>query len=100
MNHNCLNLALAMAVGFLCNACTHEAIIPDGKNVTVQREPVNSKCAEIGKVQGSVATTTGTIEQAIEDMKLDASRQGANYVHMESTGAMGTSVSGIAYHCP
>ena len=100
MNRNSINLALALVVGFLCNACSHEALVPDAKNVTVQREPVNAKCVEIGKVQGSVATTTGTIEQAIEDMKLDASRRGANYVHMESTGAMGTSVSGIAYHCP
>lgn len=81
-------------------ACSSKPIIPDTKNVTVKRENPNKDCKEIGPVQGSVATTSGTIQQAIEDMKMDAARKGGNYVRMEQTSAYGTSVSGTAYDCP
>lgn len=81
-------------------ACSSQPIVPEAKNITLSRENPDEDCREIGLVQGSVATTTGTIEQAIEDMKLDAARKGATHVRMEATGAMGTSVSGTAYQCP
>lgn len=91
------NALIALAVV----ACSHHPIIPDAKNVEISRQaPKDSECKSLGKVQGFVITSTGTIEQAIEDMKLDASRKGANYIQMESTGAMGTSVSGEAFFCP
>ena len=81
-------------------ACSSKPIIPAAENVKLARANPSKDCREIGPVQGSVATTNGTIEQAIEDMKLDAARKGANYVRMESTSAYGTSVSGTAYDCP
>jgi hypothetical protein len=81
-------------------SCSSQPIVPDAKNVTLKREEPKPKCREVGRVQGSVSTKSGTVEQAIEDMKLDAARKGANYVRMEATSAMGTSVSGTAYSCP
>lgn len=89
-------LTATMAIG----ACSSQPIIPEAKNIKLSRENPDSDCVEIGKVQGSVSTNKGTIEQAIEDMKLDAARKGATYVRMESTSALGTSVSGTAYQCP
>ena len=80
--------------------CSSHPIVPEAKNITLSREDAKKSCVEIGKVQGSVTTSKGTIEQAIEDMKLDAARKGANYVRMESTSAYGTSASGTAYKCP
>jgi nucleoside phosphorylase len=88
--------SLTLAIG----ACSSQPIIPDAKNIKLSRENAAKDCREIGPVQGTVSTNRGTIEQAIENMKLDAARKGANYVHMESAGAMGTSVSGTAYQCP
>jgi hypothetical protein len=88
------------AVALALSACSHQPIIPEAKNIKLARENPDSDCVEIGKVQGSVKTVKGTIEQAIEDMKLDAARKGANYVRMESTSAMGTSVQGTAFQCP
>ncbi len=90
-------ITLALAT---LTACSSQPVVPEAKNVKVARENPDSDCTEIGKVQGSVSRNKGTIEQAIEDMKLDAARRGANYVRMETTGAMGTSTSGTAYHCP
>ena len=90
----------ATFLGAALVGCSHEPLVPEAKNVTVRREDPSAKCRELGQVQGSVGTTTGTVEQAIEDMKLDAARKGANFVQLQTTGAMGTSVSGTAYHCP
>ena len=95
MNKTLLLLALTSLA-----ACSHQAIIPEAKNVKIARENPPSDCREIGRVLGQVRTTAGSIEQAVDDMKLDAARKGANYVRMESTGAMGTSASGTAYQCP
>jgi hypothetical protein len=81
-------------------ACSSQPIIPEAKNIKISRDNPPSDCREIGKVQGSVATSKGTLEDAIEDMKLDAARKGATYVRMESTGSYGTSASGTAYQCP
>lgn len=92
-------LCLGIAATLLA-ACSHQPIIPEAKNVDVKRENPPGDCREIGRVLGQVRTTAGSIEQAIDDMKLDAARRGANYVRIESTGAMGTSVSGTAYQCP
>jgi hypothetical protein len=80
--------------------CSSQPIVPEAKNVKISREDPSKKCAEIGKVQGSVQTASGTVEQAIEDMKLDAARKGANFVRMEATSAYGTSASGTAFQCP
>ena len=81
-------------------ACSHQPILPDAKNVKVQREDPSPKCVDFGQVTGTVSSSRGTLDEAIEDMKLDAARKGANFVKVESTGAMGTSITGHAYNCP
>lgn len=93
-------LALAIAFATLGTGCSSHPIVPEAKNVEVSRNDAGRKCREIGPVQGSVVTAKGTVEQAIENMKLDAARKGANFVRMETTSALGTSVSGTAYFCP
>ena len=93
-------LGAASVTALLLTHCGSHPIVPDAKNVTVTRDRIAKDCREIGPVQGSVASVHGTIEQAIDDMKLDASRKGANYVQMGSTSAYGTSASGTAYFCP
>ncbi len=98
-----LRLTILLAAGasaLLLTRCGSHPIVPDAKNVTVTRDRISKSCREIGPVQGSVISVNGTIEQAIDDMKLDASRKGANYVQIGSTSAYGTSASGTAYFCP
>ncbi|MES2963681.1 MAG: DUF4156 domain-containing protein [Bdellovibrionota bacterium] len=90
---------LAVSV-LILSSCSSQPIVPEGKNVKISRENPSESCREIGTVQGSVKTAVGTIEQAIEDMKLDAARKGANFVRMEATSALGTSASGTAFQCP
>lgn len=81
------------------SSCSSHPVVPEAKNVKVSRDDADSDCQDLGRVQGSVKTAKGSIEDAIEDMKLDAARKGANYVRMEAAGAMGTSAAGTAYRC-
>ncbi len=95
-----MNFGITVMTLSLMIACSSQPVIPEAKNVKVSREDADSDCKDLGPVQGSVSTAKGTIEQALEDMKLDAARKGANYVRMQATSAMGASVSGTAYMCP
>ncbi|MBY0384031.1 DUF4156 domain-containing protein [bacterium] len=83
----------------LLAGCSSHPIKPEGKNVEVSRNEAGKDCKEIGRVEGRVKNTKGTFEEALEDLKLDAARKGANYVKMEQAGAMGQSVAGVAYFC-
>ncbi len=92
--------ALAIAgLTLVLISCSSQPIVPTAESVTVSREDADKDCREIGRVIGNTSTANGTIEQAIEDMKLDAARKGANFVRIESTGAMGSSIAGTAYQC-
>ena len=90
---------VAALVLMIATGCSSHPVKPTADSVKVSRDDADKDCVEIGTVQGSVATTKGTVEDAIEDMKLDAARKGANYVQMGAASALGTSVSGTAYKC-
>ena len=92
---------VCLVLGFVAffSACSSHPIKPEGKNVEVSRNDADKDCKEIGRVEGRVKNVKGTFDEAMEDLKLDAARKGANYVKMEQTGAMGQSVAGVAYFC-
>ena len=92
--------ALAISALAIFSSCSHQAIVPEAKNVRIAREEPAKNCRNLGHVEGSVITAQGKIEDAIEDMKLDAARKGANFVQMGQTSALGKNVAGIAFQCP
>ncbi len=100
MRRNFIAVTLVPCFSGILTACSSQPIIPEAKNIKLARENPSKDCVEIGRVQGAVKSVHGTIEQAIEDMKLDAARKGANYVRMEATSGYGTSVAGTAFQCP
>jgi hypothetical protein len=100
MRMNFVTIGLMFGLLEVLTSCSSQPIIPEAKNVKLARENPSKDCVEIGKVQGSVKSVHGTVEQAIEDMKLDAARKGANYVRMEATSGYGTSTAGTAFQCP
>lgn len=91
-------LALVITSAFFV-ACSSHPIKPEADNVKVSRDDADKDCQEIGPVEGRVKNVNGKFEEALEDMKLDAARKGANYIHMKQTGALGQAVSGTAYFC-
>ncbi len=72
---------------------------PESKNVEASRDPADDDCRELGAVEGRNDSAKGTFEEALENLKLDAAGKGANYVQIRQSGAMGTSVRGMAYLC-
>lgn len=84
---------------FYISGCSHPVILKP-EDVKVKREAPDKTCQSLGLVQGSVIHASGTTEQALEDMKKDAARKGANYVFIQTTSALGSSVRGEAYFCP
>lgn len=80
--------------------CSSHAIKPEGENVKISRSDANSDCKQIGSVEGRNQSAKGTFETALEDLKLDAARQGANFVKIEQSSGTGTAVRGTAYFCP
>ena len=91
---------LILSLFALVTACSSAPPVkPEGKNVEVSRDPADKDCKELGAVEGRNSSSSGTFDQALEDLKQDAALKGANYVQIKQSGAMGTSVRGTAYLC-
>ncbi len=98
MNKIFLVALVALVVAFA--ACSSAPPVkPEADNVKVSRDPADENCKEIGPVEGRNSSAKGTFDNALEDLKTDAAGKGANYVQIRQSGAMGTSVRGIAYLC-
>ena len=95
-----MKMTVMLVLSLLVFGCSSHPIKPEAENVKVTRDEPDSDCKEIGPVEGTVQTKSGTFEQALENMRLDAARKGANYVQMEATSAQGTATRGTAYFCP
>lgn len=87
-------------VALLLVGCSHQALVPEGKNIKVQREDFSAKCENLGAVEGRNSDLKGKMEEAIEDLKREAALKGANSVRLEVTSGYGNSVRGTAYRCP
>lgn len=88
-----------MSVFFL-SACASRSVLPDQKGITVSREAPKKTCTEVGLINGRSGSVKGTEEEALEDLKREAARKGANYVVVKQYSGYGTSVTGIGYECP
>lgn len=93
------HILFSLVVSGLLLACSSHPIKPEADNVKVSRDDADKDCKEIGPVEGRVKNVTGKFEEALEDLKLDAARKGANFVQIKQTGALGQAVSGTAYFC-
>src|SRR5687767_10589472 len=99
-NHFLTGVLMTLVLGtvFLSGCKSHE-ILPEKIEVEVSREKPDEDCKFIGPVTGSVSKIGEGAEKALENMKTDASRKGANYVHYETASASGTGLKGSAYFC-
>ena len=95
-----LKFSVLTLVAVALAGCGSHPIKPEGENVKISRSDASSDCKVIGSVEGRNQSAKGTFETALEDLKLDAARQGANFVKIEQTSGTGTAVRGTAYFCP
>ncbi len=84
----------------ILSACSSAPPVkPDAENVKVSRDEADEDCKEIGPVEGRNSSTSGSFDEALEDLKKDAAGKGANFVQIQKSGALGTAVRGTAYLC-
>ncbi len=94
-------LSLLLSVlGCLMAGCSSPPVLMTTKDVKVERAPADKDCRELGKVMGRSNAIKATPEEALEDMKKEATQKGANYIFMQETSGLGSAVTGIAYFCP
>lgn len=85
----------------LISGCSSRSVLPDQKGVKVSREmPTNEACKELGTVSGLTLSKVPSEAEALEDLKKEADRKGANYVVVKQYSEAGGAVTGIAYECP
>ncbi len=88
-----------VTIFLLLISCTSQPVVPEASNVKVSRAKPSKDCEDLGPVVGTVQSKGGFTEAAVENMRLDAARKGANYIQMETTSAYGTTTQGTAYLC-
>jgi hypothetical protein len=82
-------------------SCSSKPILPESKSVKISRDAAAQSCIDLGVVYGKTLNSIGKVEeQALNDLKENAAKKGANYVYLQDYGAQGSSVKGVAYNCP
>lgn len=84
----------------LLSACGSHPILPEKKDIQVSRDNPKDNCKSLGSIEGRSTKIHGTAEDALDDMKAEAIKKGANFIKMETIGALGSSVRGEAFFCP
>lgn len=80
-------------------SCSSHPVLPQKSDVTVSRDDAGKDCKSLGPIEGRTTNVKGTPEDALEDLKSEAVKKGANYVKIETMGAQGTAIRGQAYYC-
>ena len=91
---------IAIAAALVLTGCLSHEILPEKIEVKVSRSEPSKDCKNLGPVTGRTMYKSQTSEDALKDLKVEASRKGANFVQYEAAGAQGTSLRGTAYYCP
>lgn len=95
-----LLIAFVFSISFVLQGCKSHPVLPSKADIRVSRDSAGSRCEDLGFIEGRVNDSKGTTEQALENLKEEAIKKGANYVKMETIGMLGSSVRGQAYYCP
>lgn len=78
--------------------CASKPIL-DADDIKLTRDEPSKSCKSLGPIEGRVSSIKGTLEQAMEALKLEAVKKGADFVKIETVGAQGQTVRGEAYNC-
>jgi len=91
---------LSITLAAVTMACSSRPVIMKSTDVKVSRDEPSSSCKDMGRITGTTLSIHATSEDALEDLKTEASRKGANYVKVGEFSDTGTAVAGVAYICP
>ena len=68
-------------------------------DVKVTRDEPSKGCENLGSIEGRSNKINDTIEAVLQDLKEEAIKKGANFVKVETMGAQGSAIKGVAYFC-
>lgn len=93
------NLAVAAVLVLILSGCSTHPVLPEKSDIKVSRDNPSDKCKNLGAIEGRSRKLNAKPEDALEDLKEEAVRKGADYVRIETMGAQSTSIRGTAYFC-
>lgn len=80
-------------------SCSSHPVLPKPEDIKVSREEPGKNCKSLGAIEGRSTSTTPKPEEALEDLKQEAIKKGANFVKIETMGAQSTAIRGEAFFC-
>lgn len=83
----------------ILSACTSHPVIPEKSDVIVSRNEAAENCRLLGPIEGRSNRINATPAEALDDLKAEGVKKGANYIKIETMGALASAVRGIAYVC-
>ncbi len=92
-------LRIIIGAGLLFTGCGSHPVLPHKSDIKLTRNDAPKNCENLGSIEGRSKKASSTPEEALEDLKSEAIKKGANFVKIETIGALSTSVRGTAYFC-
>lgn len=83
----------------ILTACTSHPVIPEKSDIIVSRNEAAENCKSLGPIEGRSNRVNATPAEALDDLKAEAIKKGANYIKIETMGALASAVRGMAYIC-
>ncbi len=93
------SVLLLSAAALVFSACSSHPVIPEKDDIKVSRDNPSDKCKNLGPIEGRSTKLNAKPEDALEDLKSEAVRKGADYVRIETMGAQSSSIRGTAFFC-
>ena len=84
---------------FLFGCSSKMPVLPETSDVKVSREVPADNCENLGPIEGRSTSINEDKTAMLEDLKMEAIKKGANFVKVETLGAQGSAIRGIAYLC-
>lgn len=93
-----MKFKLSLVLVLFLAGCASKPIL-EKDDIKVTRDKPSESCQDLGAIEGRVTSLKGTVEQAMEDLKSEAVKKGADFVQVETIGAQGAVVRGRAFNC-
>lgn len=84
---------------FVFAGCSSHPVLPEKSDIKVTRDNPPDKCKNLGPIEGRSNKINAKPEDALEDLKGEAIRKGADFVRIETMGAQSSTIRGTAFFC-
>lgn len=90
---------IILSITLILFSCTSKPVLPEKSDIIVSRSEAPLGCENLGAIEGRSNKQNATPEEALEDLKGEAIKKGANFVKIETMGALSSSIRGSAFYC-